>query len=93
VNIPYYRHNEKRCKEAMEVELARFDTFDAYEENTGQGQETLGTCWVLAEKVKMGVVMIKARLVMRGDQKNKENIQKDSPTVRKAGPRSTLSAT
>ena len=31
----------------------------------------------------MGETIVKARLVVRGDQENTENIQTDSPTVRK----------
>jgi hypothetical protein len=32
VDIPRYRHGERRCREAKQTELARFDEFDAYEE-------------------------------------------------------------
>ena len=50
------------------MELDRFDEFDAYEEVEYKGQETLATSWVLVEKVKAGETIVKARLVVRGDQ-------------------------
>ena len=66
------------------MELERFDEFDAYEEIADEGQKTLGTSWVLTEKVKDGKVMVKARLCIRGDQEDTENVQTDSPTIRKS---------
>jgi hypothetical protein len=43
----------------------------------------LGTNWVLTEKVKMGITRVKARSCARGDQENTDDVQTDSPTVRK----------
>ena len=83
VNIPWNRHGEEKCRKAKEVELDRFDEFDAYEEIEYKGQETLGTSWVLVEKVKAGETIVKARLVVRGDQEDTSDVQTDSPTVRK----------
>ena len=65
------------------MELERFDEFDAYEEIPDEGQKLLGTTWVLTEKVKAGEDIVKARLVVRGDQEIKDDIETDSPTVRK----------
>ena len=83
VNIPWNRHGEQKCRKAKEVELDRFDEFDAYEEVEYKGQETLATSWVLVEKVKAGETIVKARLVVRGDQEDTSDVQTDSPTVRK----------
>ena len=85
VNIPRHLHGDKECREAKEVELSRFDEFNAYEEVPDEGQECLGTNWVLTEKVKDGKTMVKARLCVRGDQEeNADEVQRDSPTVRKS---------
>ena len=46
-----------------------------------KGQETLATSWVLVEKVKAGETIVKARLVVRGDQEDTSDVQTDSPTV------------
>ena len=84
VIVPRYRHGEKKCLEAKLVELERFDEYDAYEEVPDEGQETLGTSWVLTEKIKEGKNVVKARLCVRGDQEETDNIQTDSPTIRKS---------
>ena len=77
-------HGEAQCQEAKEEELSRFDEFDVYEEVEDEGQITLGTNWVLTEKIKDGKTITKARLTIRGDQEDEtEQIQTDSPTVRK----------
>ena len=69
------------CKKAKQVELDRFDEFDSYEEIEYKGQETLATSCVLVEKVKAGETIVKARLVVRGDQEDTSDVQTDSPTV------------
>ena len=74
VNIPWNRHGEQKCRKAKEVELERFDEFDAYEEVEYKGQETLSTSWVLVEKVKAGETIVKARLVVRGDQEDTSDV-------------------
>ena len=84
VILPRFRHGEKRCREAKEKELENFDLFDVYDEVADEGQETLGTNWVLAEKVKDNETMIKARLTIRGDQEDTLDVRGDSPTVRKS---------
>ena len=63
-------------------ELERFAEFDAYDDVSDEGQKVIGTTWVLTEKVKHGETCVKARLVVRGDQEETDDIQTDSPTVR-----------
>ena len=58
--------------------------FDIYDEVADEGQETLQTNWVLAEKVKDNKTLIKARLTIRGDQEDTLDVRGDSPTVRKS---------
>jgi CxxC motif-containing protein len=84
VNLPRFRHKERRCVEAKEVELDKFDEFEAYEEVGDIGQKALGTNWVLVEKVKEGKSVVKARLTVRGDQEDTEGVRTDSPTVKKS---------
>ena len=83
VNIPRWRHAEKRCTEAKKSELEMFDKYDVYEEVSDVGQERLGTMWLLTEKIKCGKNIVKARLNIRGDQEDTSDMRKDSPTVRK----------
>ena len=82
VQIPRYLHNEPKCVKAKEKELANWDEFAVYEEVADVGQKTLGTNWMLVEKVIDGELAVKARLCVRGDQE--ESIfRTDSPTVHK----------
>ena len=82
MNIPRHLHNEKRCIEAKEKELKCWDNFDVYDEIVNEGQPKIGTNWVLTEKVINGVSGVKARLTVRGDQEETNDLRKDSPTVR-----------
>ena len=66
VIIPRFRHGEVKCKEAKEEELSRFDEFDVYDEVEDEGQTTLGTNWVLTEKVKDDKTITKARFTIIG---------------------------
>ena len=83
VTIPRYRHHEYQCKVAKEKELCQWDEFKVYEEVKDDGQYKLNTNWVLTEKIINGKCGVKARLTIRGDQENTDEIRKDSPTVRK----------
>ena len=78
--IPRCLHSQCDGVEAKKKELENWDRFGAYVEVKDVGEERLNTNWVLVQK---GAV-VKARLCVRGDQeKNKENIRTDSPTVHK----------
>ena len=82
VQIPRHLHNEPRCMEAKERELASWDEFGVYEEVPDEGQVTLGTSWLLRDKVIDGKPSVKARLCVRGDQEESSH-RTDSPTVHK----------
>ena len=84
MNIPRHLHNEKRCIEAKEKEFDSWEKFDVFEEVADVGQPRIGTSWVVTEKLINGVQGVKARLTVRGDQEDKSNIRKDSPTIRKS---------
>ena len=65
-------------------ELANWrDEFHVYDEVQDEGQESLGTSWMLVEKVIDGKLDVKARLCVRGDQEQGE-FRTDSPTVHKS---------
>ena len=85
VNLPRFRHGERRCIEAKEAELEKFDEFAVYDEVRDEGQQKLGTHWVLTEKIdNAGGSQVKARLTIRGDQEEgADDIRSDSPTVNK----------
>ena len=83
VQVPRYRHHEDGCKNAKEKELLSWDKFQVYEEVKDRRQTRLGTNWVLTEKIVDGKQTIPARLTVRGDQEDAENIRTDSPTVRR----------
>ena len=80
VTVPRYMHNEPECIAAKEKELKNWDDFGVYVEVEDDGQVVLNTNWVLVKKDEG----VKARLCIRGDQeKEKEDVQTDSPTLNK----------
>ena len=85
VLIPRHLHNSENCFEAKRKEIENLKCHNVFEEVPDQGQKTIGTNWILAEKVKDGKTFVKARLCARGDQEvDKQNIRTDSPTIDKS---------
>ena len=84
VNIPRYRHGVQRCKDAKMDELNKFEVFYAYEQVSDQGQQRLGTNWVLVEKIKDGKPIVKARLTIRGDLEDTKDVKTDASSVKKS---------
>ena len=67
--------------QAKERETANLADHDVFTEVDDVGQSTIGTWWILTEKIKGGEKCIKARLVAKGFQEtNKESIRCDSAT-------------
>ena len=60
VNVPRFRHGERKFVDAKQKELNNFDTFEVYEEVADIGQTRLGTNWVCTEKIKGDEVVAKA---------------------------------
>ena len=83
VNVPRFRHGERKFIDAKQKELVNFDNFDVYEEVEDTGQPRLGTNWVCTEKIKDDKIVAKARLTIRGDMEDVIGIRTDSPTVMK----------
>ena len=68
--------NADAVREAKQKELENFDRYEAFEEVQDEGQEVLGTRFVLTEKPDNS---IKARFVVKGFQENFDDAS-DSPT-------------
>ena len=75
--------NAARYEKAKEEELNKWREFEAYEEVPDTGQARISTRWVCTEKVKGGVLQLKARLVARGFEEDKSHFRTDSPTCYK----------
>ena len=54
------------------------NSIDIFAQVEHEGQNAIFVGWVVSEKVKDGVVMVKSRLVARGYEKGTNNICKDS---------------
>ena len=83
VALPRWRHKEDRCLAAKDKELKSWDDFGTYKEVPDEGQKTLGLNWVLVEIIVDGKLGVKARLTVRGDQEEEQNLRTDSPTIHK----------
>ena len=75
--------NSARYDIAKEEELNKWKEFEAYEEVPDIGQPKISTRWVCTEKMKGGVLQLKARLVARGFEEDKAQFRTDSPTCYK----------
>ena len=76
------KHGTPEVKEAKMTEVNNFIYYDVFEEVKDEGQETIGSRWVLMEKQKHNgqKQQTKPRLVARGFQETLKP-QSDSPTV------------
>lgn len=88
VQIPKFRHSEKECVAAKEIELEKFRKYNAFEvvkKDQAARHKVLPMHWVLTEKVtEEGQIKTKARLTVMGNlEKNDTDIRSDSPTVQK----------
>ena len=80
----------QRFKDAKMDELNKFEVFYAYEQVSDQGRQRLGTNWVLVEKIKDGKPIVKARLTIRGDLEDTEDVKTDASSVKKANVKTLL---
>ena len=72
-------------------ELSNWKENDVFEEVDDVGQLPISLRWVITEKMKSGIPVIKARLVARGFEENlSKEFRKDSPTCTKDSLRITL---
>ena len=68
VELPVSKHGTPEVKEAKMTEVNNFMDYDVFEEVKDEGQETIGSRWVVTEKQKHDgqKQQTKARLVARG---------------------------
>ena len=84
VELPVSQHGTPEVKEAKMAEVSNLLDYDVFEEVKDEGQETIGSRWVVTEKEKHDgqKQKTKARLVAHGFQETLKP-QSDSPTVSK----------
>ena len=78
-------YGQPEVQEAMQAEIAKYKTFNAFEEVDDDGQPSIPIRWVVTEQKDDGKNQpYKARMCVRGDlERGKENIRSDSPTAAK----------
>ena len=84
VEVPMKEHGKAEVIEAKEKEIENLKTYETFEEVDDEGQETIGSRWIVTEKEKHDGQKqnYKARLVAKGFQE-KDQPQSDSPTAAK----------
>lgn len=83
--IPTKEYNRPEVQEAMQAEILKYKSFNAFKEVQNVGQPSIPIKWVVTEQKEDGKNQpYKARMCIRGDlEKGKENIRSDSPTASK----------
>ena len=78
-------YHRPEIQDAMQAEILKYKTFDAFDEVIDDGQRRVPIRWVVTEqKQDAKNAPFKARLCVRGDlEKGKEYIRSDSPTASK----------
>ena len=76
-------------QQAMSKELGNFTQFDVYDLVKDEGQQYITSGWVIVKKMKEGEEIVKARLVIHGNQE-RDPVRSDSPTVKKVNLRIQL---
>jgi len=84
VEVPVREHGKPDIVEAKENEIQNLKTYETFEEIKDEGQETIGSRWIITEKQKHDGQKhaYKARLVAKGFQEI-DQPQSDSPTAAK----------
>ena len=84
VEVPVREHGKAEVIEAKEKEIENLKLYETFEEIDDEGQETIGSRWIVTEKEKHDGQKqnYKARLVSQGFQE-RDQPQSDSPTAAK----------
>ena len=82
VEVPVREHKKPEVIEAKNKEIENLEKYGVFEEVEDEGQETVGSRWVINRKEKADgqKQKVKGRLVAKGFQE-KESPQSDSPTM------------
>jgi len=84
VEVPVKDHGKPEVIEAKEAELKNLEAFGTFEEVKDDGQNTIGSRWIITKKAHDGQKKkCKGRIVARGFQEQVKP-QSDSPTVLRA---------
>ena len=82
--------NNNAVAEAKDKELRNWIENDVFESVENLGQCAISVRWVITEKIKGGKIVTKARLVARGYEENKQDLQTNSPTCSREAVRTLL---
>merc|ERR1711889_24350 len=84
LEVPVKEHGKPEIIEAKNSEIENLRTYETFEEVKDEGQETIGSRWIITEKQKHDGQKkdYKARLVAKGFQEL-DQLQSDSPTAAK----------
>ena len=84
IKLPASKHNTPEVNAPQMNDIRNLKDYDTFEEVKDEGQETIGSWWVVTEKEKHDgqKQACKARLVARGFQESLKP-QSDSPTASK----------
>ena len=82
VEVPMREHKKPKVIEVKHTEIENLETYGVFEEVEDEGQETVGSRWVITrkEKTEGQKQRVKGRLAAKGFQE-KESPQSDSPTM------------
>ena len=85
-------YNMPEVTAAIEREISKYKSFDAFQEVDDLGQKSIPTRWVVTDQADSGKdELYKARLCIRGDlEHGKEDIRSDAPTASKEAIKLTL---
>ena len=79
--VLWAKSEQYKVTEAKMLEIDNWKKHNVYTEVPNDGERHITVRWVITEKVKEGVTVVKARLVARGfEEQEMEVIRKDSPT-------------
>ena len=93
INVEICEEKKQRLQLAKQAEIEKWREENVFQEVEEVGQEKISTTWVVTEKLKDGKTVIKARLVARGYEEDKNDIRADSPTCMKDSVRMMLGIT
>lgn len=82
--------NSERFNTAKEEEIKKWKEMDTFQEVEDTGQHIISCRWICTEKMKGGILVSKAPLVVRGFEEDTTQIKKDSPTCNKESVRLLL---
>ena len=82
LEVPVKEHQKPKIIEAKNTEIENLKTYETFEEVLDEGQETIGSRWIITEKQKHDGQKkdYKARLVAKGFQEI-DQPQSDSPKL------------